>query len=379
MTESIDPALINEALECVRKPLEHGSHLPGALYTSQQVLDREMDKIFRVDWLCVGREEEVANPGDYMATRILNEPIIVTRDETGGLNAFSNICRHRGVQVAENGCGNAKRLTCPYHGWSYDIKGRLVAAPLMDQSEGFDVKSVHLPVLHVGAWAGWVFVTLNPDPAPLESFVESFENDIGFLQLGRCRVGRKLITTWDCNWKMVTENLCDPYHFRALHGKTFGPRIPVESYLFELRDRGGNYAFYDAASQTPSGDTPLGAMPWLSNYSQGMSAFGFMAPNMATVGRVDEAHVYTVWPEAIDRTRVVLYHLFAEEHFALPEFEEKSKVYSDFMAQVVSEDASVAPLLQQGAASANFNPGRLSWLEKAVHHQMRYTVERTFG
>lgn len=105
--------------------------------------------------------------------------------------------------------------------------------------------------------------------------------------------------------------------------------------------------------------------------------FGIMAPNMTVIGRIDEIHVYAVWPESVDRTRVELYHLFAEEHFAQPDFKRKSQVYSDYLAQVVDEDASVAPLLQQAVASKNFIPGRMSWLEEAVHHQMRYNVERT--
>jgi phenylpropionate dioxygenase-like ring-hydroxylating dioxygenase large terminal subunit len=195
----------------------------------------------------------------------------------------------------------------------------------------------------------------------------------------RCRLGNKMVSTWNCNWKLVTENLCDPYHFRALHAKTFGPRVPVENYAFELRERGGSYAFYDAAPQTPNGDAPLGAMPWLSNHSQGLSVFGFLAPNMAVVGRIDEFHIYTVWPETVDRTRVVLHHLFAAEHTARPDFRERARVYTDFMARVVDEDASVAPLLQQAANSVNYRPGRMSWLERAVHHQMRYAIERNFG
>jgi phenylpropionate dioxygenase-like ring-hydroxylating dioxygenase large terminal subunit len=375
----LDSELPEKVLSAVRKDLSHAEHLPGEFYSSEAVLDREIERIFRQDWLAIGREEEIAKPGDYMAVDVVGEPIVVTRDEDGGLNAFSNRCRHRGVQVAPNGCGNTRRLTCPYHGWSYDLNGCLVGAPQMDKTEGFDVGDIRLGVLRVGAWHGWVFISLNPEPLPLEEFVAPLEGDVGFLQQGRCRIGATLVSTWDCNWKLVTENLSDPYHFRALHGSSFGPRIPIETYKFELRDRGGISASYDAAPQTPKGDALLGPMPWLSNYPPGLSVFGFMAPNMTVIGRIDEVHVYTVWPEAVDRTRVVLYHLFAEDHFGLPDFKEKSKIHSDYLAGVVDEDVWVAPMLQQAAASKNFKPGRMSWLEEAVHHQMRYNAERTFS
>lgn len=371
--------LADKALAVVGKDLAHAEHLPGAVYTSEAVLNREVDRIFRADWLCVGREEEIAKSGDYKAIKVVGEPVLVTRNEAGNLNAFSNLCRHRGVQVASDGCGNTRRLTCPYHGWAYDLNGALVGAPLMEKTAGFDKSAVHLNRLRIDTWAGWVFVSFNAAPLPLQEFVAPLENDVGFLQQGRCRMASKLVTTWACNWKLVTENLCDPYHFRALHAKSFGPRIPVETYQFELRERGGISATYDAASQTPDGDALLGPMPWLSNYPPGLSVFGFMAPNMTVIGRIDEIHVYTVWPEAVDRTRVELYHLFAGEHFDRPDFTDKSRIYSDYLAQVVDEDASVAPLLQQAVASRSFIPGRMSWLEEAVHHQMRYNVERTFS
>ena len=380
--DGLDPAIVATALERVRQPLDKARHLPGELYTSPAVLAREVQRIFRSDWLCVARVEELPRPGSYLATRVMNEPVLLTRDEDGAVNAFVNLCRHRGVQLVEDGAGDlgtARGMSCPYHGWSYDLKGCLTAAPLMNRSTGFSSKSIRLLTLRSDIWAGWIFITFDDQARPLHEFTAAVNKDIGFLQQERCRVGHKLVSIWNCNWKFVTENLCDPYHFRALHAKTFGPRIPVEHYNFDLRERGGSSAFYDASSQTPDGDAPLGPMPWLANHSREMSAFAFLAPNVALVGRIDEFHVYTVWPEAVDRTRVVLYHLFAADHFDRPDFDEKSRVYADFLAKVVEEDASVAPYLQQAALSRNFHPGQLAWPEKAVHHQMQYVVERTFA
>lgn len=82
--------IARQALEVAGKDIVHAEHLPGAVYTSEEVLSREVDRIFRTDWLCVGREEEVAKSGDSMATKVVGEPVLVTRDEEGILNAFSN-------------------------------------------------------------------------------------------------------------------------------------------------------------------------------------------------------------------------------------------------------------------------------------------------
>jgi len=94
---SFESALPEKARSIVSKDLPHAEHLPGEFYTSAAVLDREVDRIFSQDWLAIGREEEVANAGDYLAVKVVGEPVVVTRDEDGGLNAFSNLCRHRGV------------------------------------------------------------------------------------------------------------------------------------------------------------------------------------------------------------------------------------------------------------------------------------------
>ena len=101
------------------------------------------------DWLCVGRMEEIENPGDYIALRLLDEPIILARDNDGNVGAFANVCRHRGVEVA-SGSGNTQEFSCPYHGWLYDLQGNLVGAPYMKEAEGFDPTSCQLTPLGFG-------------------------------------------------------------------------------------------------------------------------------------------------------------------------------------------------------------------------------------
>ena len=95
-------------------PLVQAHHLPGDFYTSPHTYGLEKERIFHKDWLCVGRVEEFAQPGDYCTLRIADEPIIVCRDDEGGLNAFYNVCRHRGTEVAV-GQGNTPSFQCPYH------------------------------------------------------------------------------------------------------------------------------------------------------------------------------------------------------------------------------------------------------------------------
>jgi len=93
----------------LRAPLPRARHLPGHFYTSPEIYALEKEKIFRKEWLCVGRMEEIERPGDYLTFRVADEPLLVCRDENGQLNAFYNVCRHRGTEVA-CGRGNAVRV-----------------------------------------------------------------------------------------------------------------------------------------------------------------------------------------------------------------------------------------------------------------------------
>ena len=86
-----------EGLTPSRAPIHQARHLPGYIYASPEVLRLEKEKFFMKDWLCMARVEEIENPGDYMTFRVVDEPVIIARDENGALNAFANVCRHRGV------------------------------------------------------------------------------------------------------------------------------------------------------------------------------------------------------------------------------------------------------------------------------------------
>ena len=112
----------------VREPLERAWTLPPKAYTDHRVFDAEVEGIFNREWVCVGRTDQVAEPGDFMSVDLISQPIVITRDRSGDLHALSRVCVHRGMPVAE-GSGNARVLTCPYHKWVYELDGSLRGAP----------------------------------------------------------------------------------------------------------------------------------------------------------------------------------------------------------------------------------------------------------
>ena len=101
--------------------------LPGKFYTSEQFHNIELDRIFRKKWICLGREEEIPAVGDYFSTSLAEEPIIIVRTSSDTIKALSNVCRHRAMPLVE-GNGKAKKFTCSYHAWTYDLNGKLIRA-----------------------------------------------------------------------------------------------------------------------------------------------------------------------------------------------------------------------------------------------------------
>src|SRR5688500_12630896 len=137
--------------------------LSGADYTSKEVYDEERERIRGGDWVCPGREEEVANPGDYLVRDLTGESVFITRDLEGELHGFYNVCSHRGTKFLDDEPASGsvrKAFSCPYHGWTYDLKGCLIGTPNVKQDERFDRDDYPLHGFPVETAAGFLFANL---------------------------------------------------------------------------------------------------------------------------------------------------------------------------------------------------------------------------
>ncbi|MEP3303578.1 MAG: aromatic ring-hydroxylating dioxygenase subunit alpha, partial [Roseibium sp.] len=191
--------------------------LPPECYTDANFYEFEKDALFTHDWLCVGREEWVSEPGDYFTTSTVNEPIVVTRNRKGELKAMSSVCQHRAMLVAE-GSGNAKGFLCPYHHWSYSLDGDLVGAPAMNKTCEFDRKAHGLPNFKVEVWEGFIFINFDQDAAPLAPRLVHVQEAIKGYDLANAdgpRPDPAPRLMW--NWKVMFENNNDGYHASRLH------------------------------------------------------------------------------------------------------------------------------------------------------------------
>ena len=139
---------------------DEGRSLPAWTYRDPQFFDLEMARVMRPSWQVVCHTSDVAKPGDWQALEFLNESIVVIRGDDMRLRAFINVCRHRGSRLLSDASGCAKRLTCPYHGWTYGLDGRLIGVPGKSDYPGLDMEAHGLAPVEVEIWRGFIFVRL---------------------------------------------------------------------------------------------------------------------------------------------------------------------------------------------------------------------------
>ena len=198
-------------------------------FVDPTVFELEMARVFSRTWVYVGHESEVATPGSYKATTLGTQPVLLTRDTAGALHVFINACRHRGVLLADDHTrGTCKQLVCPYHGWSFDMAGRLTAVPMRDrQGKAFDDAAMGLvPAARVDSYRGFVFASLTADvptlPEHLGAAAEFFDLFADLSPSGRVCVEAG-VTRYQFrgNWKQQVENSMDGYHPGLVHHSFF--------------------------------------------------------------------------------------------------------------------------------------------------------------
>ncbi len=204
--------------------------LPNDWYTSRDLFDIEMKTLFRDVWTCVGQTEQVAHPGQYFTTTVANEEVVVVRDGTGTLRALSNTCLHRAGPVAI-GTGTRKAFQCPYHGWIYELDGRVKNANGMDGTEDFDTDTMRLPEFRVGTWGPSIWVTLSDVAPPLEEWLGDITPRLQNYNVDQLEFAGGRRWEVDCSWKMYMDNFMEGYHIPFIHpGLTQGLSPSIYTY-----------------------------------------------------------------------------------------------------------------------------------------------------
>ena len=197
-----------------------------SIFTDQQLFDLEMKHIFEGNWVYLAHESQIPEINDYYTTWIGRQPIVITRDKTGALNAVINACAHKGAMLCRRKQGNKGTFTCPFHGWTFSNTGKLLKvkdAKTTQYPEQFGKDGSHdlTRVARFESYRGFLFGSLNPDVASLEDFLGETKVIIDQI-VDQAPEGLEVLRgnssyIYDGNWKLQMENGCDGYHVSSVH------------------------------------------------------------------------------------------------------------------------------------------------------------------
>ena len=358
--ESLAPALA---------PFGQSSTLPSEAYTSESVFRWELDHFFDRTWVCIGRTEDLQTPGDQRAVTLGLESALLTRDEDGGLHAFYNVCRHRGHELVETGCGtNQKFIRCPYHAWAYGLDGVLAGAPGFGKLAGFDRDGYSLVPLSIVEWHGWLFANASGD-AP------AFGEHIGNLgELIKNHRPEELITAVRhdyevaANWKVITENYHECYHCSVIHPEFSRVSPPTSSLNLEPEGLwvGGPMDLAEG-TQTMSltGESHAPTLPHLAEGQERKVYYFGLFPNLLLSVHPDYIMTHRLRPLAPDRTLIECEWLFSREAVESDSFD--PSYASDFWDITNRQDWRACEGVQRGVSSRGYRQGPLSPREDAVY------------
>ena len=309
----------------VRQPVARASMLPPRVFHEADVLAFEQAAWFRAAWLCVGRVDDVARPGDYLLAEIDSQSLIVIRGEDELLRVLHNVCRHRGTRICTQESGRVVRLQCPYHAWTYELDGSLRHAGHTDALEDFIPAEQGLIPARVGTWQGFVFVTLDDSTADLAATMADLSPHVERFPIGQLRRGQRIDYEVAANWKVIAENYSECYHCPGVHPQL--NRLSPYDLGHNIESNGawcGGWMVLRDEAETMSRDGQLhgrAPLPGLSIEDERRVYYFLVWPNLLLSMHPDYVMTHRVTPLEPGRSRIVCEWFFHPEAMAQPGFD----------------------------------------------------------
>ncbi len=349
--------------------------LAGSYYQDPKTLEREFERIFFRSWVLAGRQEQVAESGDFFTFQLGSESVLVVRGQDGDLRGFYNVCRHRGSRLCAEKSGRFQgAIRCRYHAWSYALDGALRTVPYMPDKEHFSKEAFSLYPVDVEVWQGFIFLCLDPSGGTLLSQLGALPERARPYPLESLRVGARAERVVDANWKILIENFMECYHCPGVH--------PELSDLVPLYRMGE----VDAADSEPpeyregvvtstlSGTTQRPIFAGLRDRPQQRYHAELVLPNLLLYLFPDYVCARSLWPVSPTRTRIVSEWLFEPETQARPDFDASDAV--GFMNLLGDQDWQVCEVVQLGIVSRAHRHGVLLAQESGVADVTRWYLEQ---
>jgi Rieske 2Fe-2S family protein len=336
--------------------------LPAAAYYDPERFQLEMARIWYRNWIYVCRASDLGKARSFRTFEVGDQRLLLVRDEAGEVHAFHNTCRHRGAALCPETRGELRSaaIVCPYHAWTYNLRGELLRTSSKRNPVGFDVRDHALYRVQVMDWQGFIFVSLAANPPEFATQFDTPLNRLDAWNMAGCVVGHVSHRTIRCNWKIFWENYNECLHCPAVHPK-LSQLVPIYGRgLLEERDdpqwsahqgdddprfKGGLRR--GAATWSMDGRAIGAAFPDVSAEDRKLGAIYMTGlPSMFIVGHVDYVRVVSLQPLGPERTGMTIEYLFRPEALEDPQVDLKNLV--EFTNIVLGEDADICEVNQRG-------------------------------
>jgi phenylpropionate dioxygenase-like ring-hydroxylating dioxygenase large terminal subunit len=355
--------------------------LPGWVYHDSDYFLVEMARLIRPSWQIVCHASDIPDAGDWRTLELLGESVIVIRGQDGQVRAFANVCRHRGSRLVDGEAGCAKRLTCPYHAWTYATDGRLVGVPMRGDYADLDPAALGLHAVDLESWRGFLFVRLEGGGPSVATMMAPHEEEAAPHRLEELQaIGRITLRSRDVNWKNVADNYSDGLHIAVAHPgltRLFGGDYRIEAGEHVDRMSG------DLVEEPSANISERAYQKFLPGEDRRWLYYKLW-PNVAIdiyPDQVDFMHFVPVGPRET---------LIREISYALPDAkiperwrrEMKAARYLNWRInrRVNAEDTALIRRVQQGMKSASYTPGPLGRSEvclRSFAHKLRRLIPET--
>ena len=375
-------------LDVVSAPIEKSHGLPNECYTSDQYTQIERKKLFEDKWVVIGVASSFPNKGDAKPFDLLGIPIMILRDKQNNIRVFHNVCSHRGYKILQENCKIKNLIRCPYHSWSYDTSGKLVATPHIGgmnkhTSSKFNKEESGLKEIRSYIWLDMIFINLSENELPFEKYIKPlsdrwekfwpskdrdlmvYSNDYGYFNLNV-----------KCNWKFAIENYCESYHLPWVHpGLNSYSKINDHYHIQGLPNR---FAGQGTKVYNPrfKGKKKLPCFPNWPKEKENVAEYIALFPNVML--GIHKDHFYAYWLEPVDhkstREHMEIYYV-GEKAANSKQFKSLRKQNYKLWKAIQTEDMNIIEGMQEGRSSPAYNGGNFSpVMDNPTHHFHKWVV-----
>ncbi len=369
-------------LDLVNKPIHKAHGLPNECYTSKEYTLIERKKIFEDKWVVIGVASSLPNIGDIKPLDLLGLPLLIVRNKKNKIKVFHNVCSHRGVKLVSEIGKNKNVIRCPYHSWSYNFDGNLIATPHIGgmnkhKTSSFNKSDNNLREIRTCVWLDLIIVNINNNEISFENYIKPLSNrwakfwplkdrklikhskDFGYFQL-----------TAKCNWKFAIENYCESYHLPWVHpGLNSYSKIDDHYHIQGLPNR---FAGQGTEVYNPrlKGNKKFPCFPNWPKKKEKIAEYIALFPNVML--GIHKDHFYAYWLEPVNHEHTIehmeLYYV-GENAANSKKFQSLRKQNHKLWKDIQKEDVDIIQRMQIGRNSPSYNGGNFSpVMDNPTHH-----------